>query len=278
MLKHRLLAALVLLPLLLWAVFAMPPIAFQLFIAAVLLVAAWEWSGIMQLSELPKRLGYVAFIALLVALVARFIGPDITSPLLLAAVLFWVVALAWISKYPLGLEPGTRKPFLVGVVGVAVLLPLWIAACGLQQAGTITGPRTGWWVAIMLMLIFAADTGGYTFGRLFGKTKLAPHVSPGKTWEGVAGAMVGALIIVAVVWAFVPLPVVKERPVEFVLIALLTVLISIVGDLTESMFKRHSGLKDSGNIIPGHGGIMDRIDSITAAAPMFAYGLSRLLT
>ncbi len=277
MLKQRLLAALVLLPLLLWAVFAMPTQYFQLFIAVVLLIAAWEWSGIMQLQELPKRLGYVALIGLLTAMLARFIGPDITSPLLLAAVLFWIVATAWVLKYPLGLQPGTRKPLLVGIVGIAVLLPLWIAACSLQAAGPITGPDTGWWLTIMLFLIFAADTGGYTFGRLFGKTKLAPHVSPGKTWEGVGGALFGAALIVTIVWAFVPLPIVKERPFEFLLVALLTVAISIVGDLTESMFKRHSGLKDSGNIIPGHGGILDRVDSICAAAPMFAYGLSRLL-
>ena len=191
--------------------------------------------------------------------------------------LFWIVATAWVLKYPLGLQPGTRKPLLVGVVGFAVLLPLWIAACGLQTASAITGPHTGWWLTIMLFLIFAADTGGYTFGRLFGKTKLAPHVSPGKTWEGVGGALFGAALIVTIVWALVPLPVVKERPLEFLLVALLTVAISIVGDLTESMFKRHSGLKDSGNLIPGHGGILDRIDSICAAAPMFAYGLSRLL-
>jgi len=277
MLKQRILAALVLLPLLLLAVFMLPSIGWQILLAVILLQGAWEWSAIMQLQTPPQRLAYVGLIGLLILGCAVFVGPDISSPILLAAVVFWLAATVWVAVYPAGLPADRRLPLRAGAVGVAIIVPLWIAGSGLQIAGTVTGSYTGWWLVIMLMLIFAADTGAYALGRLFGKTKLAPRVSPGKTWEGVAGALLGAALVVAFVWALVPLQVVRSNPLGFLLIALLTVSFSIVGDLTESMFKRHSKLKDSGTIIPGHGGLMDRIDSITAAAPVFAYGLSRLL-
>src|SRR5690606_17335644 len=123
----------------------------------------------------------------------------------------------------------------------------------------------------LLLLVVAADVGAYFAGRRFGRNKLAPRVSPGKTWEGVIGGLLGAALIALAggAWFGVPL-------VPFVALCVVAVLASIVGDLTESLFKRHAGVKDSGTLLPGHGGVLDRVDSVTAAAPVFLIGLERL--
>jgi phosphatidate cytidylyltransferase len=123
----------------------------------------------------------------------------------------------------------------------------------------------------LLLLVVAADIGAYFAGRQFGRNKLAPRVSPGKTWEGVLGGIGGAGIVAGVGVSFFEVPI-----GPFVGLSLVTVLASVVGDLTESLFKRHAGVKDSGSLLPGHGGVLDRVDSVTAAAPIFLVGLERL--
>ncbi|MGD9841935.1 MAG: phosphatidate cytidylyltransferase, partial [Steroidobacteraceae bacterium] len=151
--------------------------------------------------------------------------------------------------------------WLTALAGVLTLVPAWICISSLL----LLDPS---WLLFMLLLVVCTDIGGFLFGRRFGHTKLAAQVSPGKTWEGVFGGLLLSMsVAVAGAYWF-------AQPMKtFLGVCLLTVMISIVGDLSESLFKRHAGLKDSGNILPGHGGILDRIDSITAAAPMFLYGL-----
>lgn len=122
------------------------------------------------------------------------------------------------------------------------------------------------------MLVWAADSGAYFSGRAFGKRKLAPKVSPGKSWEGVVGGLITALVLAFVFIHFSGDALVGERNITgFVILSVATVAISVLGDLTESMFKRESGVKDSSQLIPGHGGVLDRIDSLTAAVPFFSY-------
>jgi len=155
------------------------------------------------------------------------------------------------------------------VAGPFVLLPAWLALVRLHAQGpTLDGPQL---LTFLLLLVVAADVGAYFAGRAFGKHKLAPRVSPGKTWEGVAGGLAGAslLALAGALWFELPLP-------RFVLLCVLVVMISVVGDLAESLFKRHAGVKDSGSILPGHGGILDRIDSLTAAGPCFVLGMDYL--
>ncbi|MEM9056937.1 MAG: phosphatidate cytidylyltransferase, partial [Pseudomonadota bacterium] len=151
--------------------------------------------------------------------------------------------------------------------GLLVLVPAWVILVRVH-ASEVLGPG---WLLFVFAVVWAADTGAYFVGKAFGHSRLAPRVSPGKTWEGVGGGLGLAGIVAAVgAWAFgVP-------ALPFIGICIATALVSIVGDLTVSMFKRHAGVKDSGRLFPGHGGILDRIDSITAAAPVFALGLALL--
>lgn len=124
-----------------------------------------------------------------------------------------------------------------------------------------------WWLLYVMFLVWGADSGAYMFGKLFGKNKLAPKVSPGKTWEGFIGGLITSALISWGFGLYAPLAVV---PTTLLVCSIVAALVSVLGDLTESMFKREAGIKDSGHLIPGHGGILDRIDSLTAAVPVFA--------
>ena len=145
-----------------------------------------------------------------------------------------------------------------------VLIPAWLALVRLHAQGPAL-------MLFLLLLVVAADIGAYFAGRHFGRNKLAPRVSPGKTWEGVMGGVVGAAVV-----ALVGVSIFHVSAAPFIGLSLVTVLASVVGDLTESLFKRHAGVKDSGSLLPGHGGVLDRVDSVTAAAPIFLVGLERL--
>jgi phosphatidate cytidylyltransferase len=138
----------------------------------------------------------------------------------------------------------------------------------LRQFGYEENHFTGaWWLLYVMLLVWGADSGAYMFGKLFGKHKLAPKVSPGKTWEGLIGGLVTSAVISWLFGRYAPLNVV---PMTLLVCSVIAALASVLGDLTESMFKREAGIKDSGHLIPGHGGILDRIDSLTAAVPVFA--------
>jgi phosphatidate cytidylyltransferase len=175
------------------------------------------------------------------------------------AVLWWIVALVWVVRFA-----GRVSGLSAGLAGVLVLVPAWLALVQLHEISRQL-------VLLLILLVVAADVGAYFGGRTFGKHKLAPTVSPGKTWEGVAGGLVAALLMATagVYWL-------NLNAWPFLGLVAAVVFASIVGDLTESMFKRHAGLKDSGSLLPGHGGVMDRVDSVTAAAPFFLLGLERL--
>ena len=266
MLKLRVLTALVLAPLAVWGTLALPSQWFAGVLGGIFCLAAWEWSRLAGLSHVVMRHLYVAmFVCLLIVLLGAETLYRTMVPLAAVATVWWGVALLFILSYPRGSGVWTSHPSTVSFAGVLSLLPGWVALAGLH-----------WHVGkgyalLLLLLVWGADVGTYFAGRLFGNKKLAPQVSPGKTWAGVWGAMAVTVLVAIGGAAMLQLPT-REWPI-LVVISLVTVAASIVGDLTESMFKRLSGVKDSGGILPGHGGILDRIDSLVAAAPVFVLGL-----
>lgn len=268
MLKQRVITAIILTLVFLGALFGLPPAYFPLFIGAVVLIGAWEWANLSSCGALWQRLLYTVFIGALLAAVCWVAGICPAAPalnlaviksLLIAACAWWAVALLLVQGYPssaiLWGHPLTRL-----FMGVLVLVPTWLALAYVRLQ-----PQGAWLVVMIAGIVAAADTGGYFTGRKFGKRKLAQAVSPGKTLEGFAGGFLSNVALAALV-AYL------SGSHMYVLLAIIlpTSLFSVLGDLLESMVKRHAGVKDSGVILPGHGGILDRVDSITAAAPVFA--------
>ncbi len=260
MLRQRLLTALVLVAVLLVVLLVLPRQAAVGVLAVMMLVGAWEWSGFLRTDSRAVRLAYVAVAAVLMAL-GWIVGLDAPTLriLLVAALGWWLVAFVWLSAFP-----GRVVAPATAIAGLCVLIPAWVAL-GRLHLSDPAGPQ---WVIFLIVLVSLADVGAFFAGRRFGRLKLAPRVSPGKTWEGMFGGVFFAMIVAcAGVWWFA----VPAGP--FIALCAAVTLISIVGDLTESMFKRFAGLKDSGTLFPGHGGVLDRMDSITAAAPLFLLGL-----
>ncbi len=258
MLKTRIITAVVALVAVGIVLFAIPPRLTELVIALVVLAGAWEWSAFLGADSAPSRALYVALIALLCAVPYVFV-PLSAGVVLQAAFAWWFVAFIWTFFYP------TAIPVIVRwLCGVLVLVPLFTGLVLLFRGGVE-------YLVYALLIVWAADAGAYFAGKQFGRVKLAPAISPGKTWEGAIGGLLVVAVLAALVsqWADVRLSVLL--PFSLAVAAL-----SIVGDLTVSMFKRTAGLKDSGSLFPGHGGVLDRIDSVSAAAPLFALGLGWL--
>jgi phosphatidate cytidylyltransferase len=256
----RLISAVLLGGLLLAVILLAPPVWTGLLIGLAMLIGAWEWSGFLRAGSLAPRLAYVVATAVLLGLAWRMTGqPEALRALLLLAATWWVVALLWIAR-----APHSVTLLRVVLAGWLTLVPAGVALWRLRMDWPL-GMR---WLLFTLFLVWAADTGAYFAGRAFGRHKLAPQVSPGKTWEGVAGGMALAGLL-----AGLAAPGFGQPTLPFVSLCLVVAGFSVVGDLSESLFKRYAGLKDSGRLIPGHGGMLDRIDSITAAAPLLMLGV-----
>lgn len=264
MLKARFLTAIVLAPLALVVLFLFPKNWFLLVIDAVLLLGAWEWSRLSGLKGVKDKGSFIITVALALALLHQFEAGLPVAALLTAALVFWVLALFWVVRYPTvsGWSPvGVRV-----LMGYAVLLPVWIAFGELKSLALNTEL-----ILMLLLLVWAADIGAYFAGKSLGKNKLAPSVSPGKTREGLYGGLLSC-VFVGVGFAFW-FELEGQSLVYLVLLSVLTGMISVLGDLFESMLKRHQGIKDSSQLLPGHGGVLDRLDSLTAAAPLFVLGV-----
>lgn len=226
-------------------------------LAALWLAGAWEWAGLAQMQAAQRAVYVVVIAACMAGLFA--LGTAAGVPALAVALVGWALALLALLTYPHRFAMPT-----VVASGFVVLLPSWLLLA--QVHGTEPAGRG--LAMTVLVIVWAADVGAYAAGRQFGRVKLAPAVSPGKTWEGVSG---GVLLAAVAAWAAAQL---LEVPAgAMVAIGIATALISVVGDLTVSMFKRNVGVKDTGALLPGHGGVMDRIDSLTAAVPVFMLGL-----
>lgn len=272
MLKQRVITALVLTVIFLAALFGLPAGYFSFFIGAVLLIGAWEWANLSGFPALWQRLGYLGLLLVLLVAVSGYVGFEgeasprlddlATRDLLIVGCSWWALALLLVQGYPASSLLWGHKALRL-VMGVMVLIPTWVALVYVRLQDN------GAWLVLLLMLVVAvADSGGYFAGRRFGKHKLAPAVSPGKTWEGFAGGLLANCLL-----ALILSQVFNQSLLLILALVVPTSLISVLGDLLESMVKRHAGAKDSGNILPGHGGILDRVDGITAGAPVFALAL-----
>lgn len=258
MLKQRIITALILLPIAIIGFFVLTGLAFAGFTGVVIVLGAWEWARLAGFTSPQARIGYAAAVAL--GLVFLYQCPALAGLVLVVGLLWWLWAIALVLDYPRS-RRFWQKPTLALLWGLPLLLPAWQ---GLQLLKTL--PQGNALILLLMCLIWAADIGAYFAGRRFGRHKLAPEVSPGKTWEGVAGGLAASLLVtlgagLSYGWGW-----------EWLLIVpgvVVVVAFSILGDLTESMFKRSAGLKDSSQLLPGHGGILDRIDSLTAAIPVF---------
>ncbi len=257
-LKRRVATALLLLPLAVALVLFAPPAMFAVAVAAVFAVAALEWAPLAGCGAGARPWVYAGNVILLLvaAWLFAFELPTVGRALLAVGLAWWTLALVWIVQ---------RWALPVGVkliAGMLTLVPAWYAIVTLH--GLRSGPEL---VLLLLLIIWAADVGAFFAGHAFGKHKLAPEVSPGKTWEGVLGGFALSALIASIGAVLLGFAV-----ASFVLLALLTIAASIVGDLTESLLKRQAGAKDSGVLLPGHGGVLDRLDSLFAAAPAFLAG------
>lgn len=262
MLKQRIITALILLPLILGAIFYLSSPWFALAIAIPVALGAWEWANIMGIEDSGARMPYVAGIVVALLLVYWL---DLNLVLWLSCA-WWVLAFWLVKSYPEQVNHWKEKGTLA-IIGVLVLVPAWWSLVLMQRQ-----PEGHWWLLYVMLLVWGADTGAYFVGRKFGKNKLAPAVSPGKSKEGLWGGL-AVTSVIAVLVAFNTSAADKVGLIPFLLISLVAVVGSVYGDLAESMFKRQRGIKDSSQLLPGHGGILDRIDSITAAVPLFASGM-----
>lgn len=254
MLKQRVLTAAVALSALLVVLFVLPPVITQAVIAVLILAGAWEWSGFLKLKTTGARFAYVGLIAALLVASSLYLADEVALTIALA---WWLIALIWVFIFP------TPIPALVGwTCGVLVLIPAYVAILSLYTLQPTL-------LLFVLIIVWAADIGAYFTGKRFGKVKLAPKISPGKTWEGVFGGLLAVVVLALVRAHWLEIDIAVLLP-----FCLAVAIISIIGDLTVSMFKRNAGVKDSGRLFPGHGGVLDRIDSVTAAAPLFALGIS----
>ena len=266
MLKARLLSAAIMVPLVVCGVLFLSTPVFSAMLAAIMLLAAWEWSHLIPIEQTLLRVVYLLVMAVLMWMLWQTGLLQVIFPLLLLAMIWWLSALFWLSRPQLFSVLSTLNINLKLVAGVLVLLPAWASLVTLH-ASSERGPVL---TLIMMVLVWLADSGAYFAGRQWGKTKLAPAISPGKTWEGVYGGLFSSLVFAAIAGMLFSESV--RWTLMFMLVAGVAVLFSVVGDLLESLMKRHSGIKDSGQLIPGHGGIFDRIDGLVAAAPVFLAG------
>jgi phosphatidate cytidylyltransferase len=267
MLKQRLMTAAVLIPLVVLGILKLETHNLQWFVSIVALLAAWEWLSIIGIHDVAKRLK--SLFGLVIALVISVYIP--MTLMMLIALVLWLVVTKIILQYghkglPNHLVTLFRKTRF-GIACTVVLLTLfWLSVMTLHQ--TPKGPEQ---LLYVLISVWLADTGGYFAGKKWGKTPLAKAVSPNKTWQGVWGALA-----LTSLWAIIAFSLGIAGNLSlftWLLLTLFTVMLSIIGDLFESLFKRSYNVKDSGNLLPGHGGVLDRIDSLIAAVPVFVAGL-----
>jgi phosphatidate cytidylyltransferase len=267
MLLQRFLTALVLVPLAVLIILLPSTPLFALICAVAFLGALWEWTELSGLKNPVARGGLLVGAAILLALLWHWHATALTPLALVVGIAWWLLACLWLRHFPFAAAPTGENRALKLAAGILVICPAWVALVNIHGR-----PVHGhWWTLLALVIVWCADIGAYFSGRYFGKRKLAPQISPGKTWAGAYGALAAGALVAAAGASL--LDVHGARLVGVILLALLTVAVSIVGDLVESLMKRHAQVKDSGTLFPGHGGLMDRLDSVFAALPFFAVGL-----
>lgn len=287
MLKQRLITALILIPLALYVVFALPLFWFAAAIILLMTAGAWEWAPLMNVTRHSARIAYTVFVAVLLSVLMWWVPLDkvwqdgelapVIYYLIVAGCVWWLVAIALVINYPRSRRVWSRTRSIVGVFGLLTLVPAWAGLVAVRSLNYAEQPLFGGFaVLFVLLLVWAADVGAYFAGVRYGRNKLMPAVSPGKTMEGLCGGVTLAFVVMMVLAHWLKIP--AEQFAGYYITGLVTVVASVFGDLNESMFKRCAGVKDSGKLLPGHGGILDRIDSLTAALPIFTLSYLWFLT
>jgi len=269
MLWMRVATGLVLAPLFVLGLFGLPPAGFSLFIGFFLLLSAWEWGGLCGFSTTGKVLWTIALAAIATAVfLLESALPELRFLISAFGAGLWLLAAILIFLFPRGRDVWARVSVRTAV-GVVTMIPAWSALTLLQA-------RTGgpWLVLWTMVMVWGADIGAYFAGHAYGKYKLMPAVSPGKTLEGVAGGVMLALVVSVLLAALGTFG--SAGVTVVLLVTALIVVASVFGDLLESLVKRVAGVKDSGSLLPGHGGILDRVDGVLAAAPVSAVALTLL--
>ena len=272
MLKQRVITAVILILLIGSGVVLLPEVGLALMFGGLVLVAAWEWSALAGLSSVVAKIGFTLVTFMLMAGVAEYTQllalenhSERVRDVLGLGCAWWAVALLWVKGYP-GSAVIWRSTVVRILMGLLTLVPAWTALVYLRshEHGVVL-------IFVMVSLVTAADIGAYFSGKAWGKAKLAPEVSPGKSWAGFWGGMITTVAValaISIVFGDA-----RHSLLAVIVVAFVTGLASVLGDLLESMLKREQGVKDSGRILPGHGGMMDRLDSMTAAAPVLALSL-----
>lgn len=280
MLKQRVITALILAPLALFGILFLPLLGFEIFIAVVMGMGAWEWANMSGIKALPAKSIYASFIFFLCLYLSYLLPTELIwyqgrlnslyQYILSVAAIWWAISLAMILAYPKYSALWRTSKAIRCIFGALTLIPTWVAVISLRTSLYDIDPLYGAsLIFYVLGIVWAADVGAFFIGVKFGRHKLRPNVSPGKTLEGLLGGIGASSAIIA--FAAMHYQVDPGRIWLHILVGGLTVGVSALGDLNESMFKRCAGIKDSGTLLPGHGGIMDRIDSLTAAFPVFAF-------
>ncbi len=265
MLKQRIITGAILGALIVLAVYTSPNKYLALVFAIITIVGAWEWASLVESpTNIVWNFAYIFFISVILLVTWIYAKPHHAQKIFLVAALWWASVVILLALYDSRWLQAEWLKFILALSGFIVLVPAWLALTIMHQQG-----------ASLLMYFFAlvwiADIAAYFVGEKFGRNKLAPNLSPGKSREGLLGALLASLLFSIIgIYLF---KINKSMWVIFGILCLLTALISVVGDLYESLLKRRAGVKDSGKLLPGHGGVLDRIDSLTAAAPGFVLGM-----
>ncbi|KPJ94677.1 MAG: hypothetical protein AMJ53_04800 [Gammaproteobacteria bacterium SG8_11] len=266
-LKLRLISSLIAAPIAIWLIVGLPTTYFALVFSVFFVAGAWEWAALVSTPRFWLRWMYTAMTALIMiaAWFSQVSFPWFINIVIAIAAGWWILVLFFVLTYPQSSKLWNNV-FLKGLAGFLILIPAWLAITSLHGSG----PQGPYYALYMFMMIWLADSAAYFSGRIWGKHKLARQVSPGKSWEGVLGALAAVVVYTLIAGYFMGiLQMGVNSTLIFIVISLFAVLVSVLGDLAESMFKRQAHLKDSGTLFPGHGGVLDRFDSLTAAAPWF---------
>lgn len=257
MLKLRLYTALILIPVIVASIFFLPPLTFVSLAVITMLLAGWEWAQLAGLHNTYKKILFLVLLsaALVISIYSIYI-------IIIIGILWWLFALILLFLYPKGASWWSHGHYIRAIMGFLVLIPCWIGLIILQGFSPML-------LMFSFILIWSVDSAAYFVGKRWGKHKLAPSISPGKTYEGLLAGLLTAVVISVLGFWILEIP--SERWILFLIICLVGGgLITVLGDLFESMLKRQSNIKDSGSLLPGHGGLLDRIDSMTTAIPFFA--------
>ena len=268
MLKSRVITAVILLVLFLSALFFLPEGGWATLVTVMVLQGASEWSRLARFSHKAANLFWGLTLVLMLGLIWFDASRTLEQRAFLHVAVYAVSALLWLAIVPAWLMAGWKveRPLLMALVGWAVLIPTGLAMLDLRLDHPL-------WLLGMMSLVWVADIAAYFTGRKYGKTKLAPSISPGKTWEGVFGAMLGVSVCVVLAWSFSPYTAHYAFLPSLLIASWCWVGLAVIGDLFESAIKRQAGVKDSGALLPGHGGLLDRIDALTSTLPIAALAI-----